>query len=198
MSDPFFFGYGSLVNRATHAHAEAYPAVAHGWRRAWRRTPLRPVAFLTAVRCEASAIEGLLAAVPGADWAALDEREAAYARVPLAKVTHALDRPLEAAIYAIPEERHEAPTPASPILLSYLDVVVQGHLREFGETGVSRFAETTGGWDAPVLNDRAAPRYPRSLTLDASETAVVDRLLARLGVTLIPTVTASGGPASAS
>ncbi len=38
--DPYFFGYGSLVNRLTHDH-RAEPAARRGWRRAWRRTSLR-------------------------------------------------------------------------------------------------------------------------------------------------------------
>ena len=48
MSHDFFFGYGSLVNRATHDFPEAHPARVTGWRRAWRHTDLRPVAYLTA------------------------------------------------------------------------------------------------------------------------------------------------------
>lgn len=46
------------------------------------------------------------------------------------------------------------------VLLSYLDVVVQGYFREFGRKGVVHFFEMTEGWHAPVLNDRANPIYP--------------------------------------
>ncbi|MEO1425117.1 MAG: gamma-glutamylcyclotransferase family protein, partial [Pseudomonadota bacterium] len=67
MQDPYFFGYGSLVNRATHAHDDAHPATLRGWRRMWRHTALRPVAFLTVVPAPGSRIDGLIAAVPGAD-----------------------------------------------------------------------------------------------------------------------------------
>lgn len=185
MSDPFFFGYGSLVNRLTHDHADAHPAVAHGWRRAWRRSPLRPAAYLTVVPDESAEIDGIVAAVPGGDWAALDAREGAYDRLPLERLTHRVERLVEAAIYAIPADRHEAPSPASPILLSYLDIVVQGYLREFGQAGLTRFVETTDGWDAPVLNDRAAPRYPRSRALEPGEIAVVDALLVQLRVPVL-------------
>jgi hypothetical protein len=59
-------------------------------------------------------------------------------------------------------------------------VVVQGFLHEFGEAGVAAFFDTTDGWDTPVLNDRAAPRYPRHKVLSAAETALVDDHLARL------------------
>ncbi|MBM9593522.1 gamma-glutamylcyclotransferase family protein [Roseitranquillus sediminis] len=185
MSDPFFFGYGSLVNRATHTFAGAAPARAQGWRRVWRRTPLRPAAFLTVLPDPETEIDGLIAAVPGADWVALDAREAAYDRVPFASLTHSLGGVLETAIYAIPPGAHEAPGPQSPILLSYLDVVLQGYLREFGVAGVARFVTTTDGWDAPVLDDRGTPRYPRAQALDAAETAVVDRWLSDLSVNVL-------------
>ncbi|MGV6812209.1 MAG: gamma-glutamylcyclotransferase family protein, partial [Brevirhabdus sp.] len=178
MKDPFFFGYGSLVNRRTHDYANAHRAVASGWRRAWRATDLRKAAFLTVLPDPATRIDGLIAEVPGGDWAALDKRERAYDKHDAA---HAVDHPLRAAldlrIYAIPEGRHFAPTPEHPILLSYLDVVLQGYLAEFGERGVLRFLGTTDGWQAPVLDDRAAPLYPRAQTLTRLERAFVDDTL---------------------
>ena len=184
---PHFFGYGSLVNRATHAYAAAHPARATGWRRVWRRAPGRPAAFLSVEPAPGVEIDGLIAAVPHGDWAALDAREAAYARVPVTgQVCHAAPGRPEVAIYRIADPDHAAPCDAHPILLSYVDVVVQGFLAEFGRAGAERFAETTAGWDAPVLDDRAAPRYPRAQRLDARERAVVDGLLADLPVTLLP------------
>ena len=57
-----FFGYGSLVNRATHA-AGGERMVVDGWTRAWRRTPSRDVAYLTALPRRGVRIAGL-AAVP--------------------------------------------------------------------------------------------------------------------------------------
>ncbi len=66
--------------------------------------------------------------------------------------------------------------------MSYLDVVIQGYLTEFGEEGAARFFETTSGWNAPLLNDRAAPLYPRAQSLTVDETAFIDQALARLGV----------------
>lgn len=167
---PRFFGYGSLVNRATHDYPQLRPARVKGWARAWRHTGLREVAFLTAVRDPASEIDGVSAAVPNADWEALDQREFAYDRLDLE--AHA-----NTAIYAIPEGKHAPASQAHPILLSYLDVVVQGYLREFGEAGAALFFATTHGWDAPILNDRSAPRYPRHQVLARAETAFVDEAL---------------------
>ena len=184
MRDPYFFGYGSLVNRATHAYPSPQRARLTGWRRAWRHTGLREVAFLTAIPDPASAIDGLIAPVPGGDWAALDAREWAYERLPTPDVAHPLPHPVEIAVYAVPATS-AAPDANHPILLSYLDVVVQGYHREFGPEGVAAFFATTSGWEAPILNDRAAPRYPRAQQLTETETALVDTHLARLAARLI-------------
>lgn len=178
MNHNMFFGYGSLVNRATQDYPGVRRATVTGWRRAWRHTGARDVAFLTAVPAPGARIDGLLAEVPGGDWAALDAREWAYIRTPAEP-----DRPAQ--IYHIPADFHAAPSGHHPILLSYLDVVVQGYLAEFGEQGVARFFDTTDGWDAPILDDRAAPRYPRAQRLHPEETGLVDAMLRAVGAKLI-------------
>lgn len=178
---PFFFGYGSLVNTATHAYPEAQPATVIGWRRVWVPTTRRKVAYLSVERAAGTEIDGLIAAVPGGDWVALDQREAAYDRVRLGpdEIRHGLPSDPEISLYQVAAET--APrTRDHPILLSYLDVVVQGFARVFGRSGVSRFFETTAGWDIPILDDRANPRYPRAQPLDPAERAIVDWELARL------------------
>jgi hypothetical protein len=186
MHDPYFFGYGSLVNRRTHDYAQAQTARVSGWRRAWRRSPLRERSFLTVVPGCEDYVDGLIAAVPGADWDALDAREHAYARHDVSHaVEHEAERELEVAIYAIPEGAHEAPTEENPVVLSYIDVVVQGFLKEFGDDGVAHFFETTEGWNMPVINDRAAPIYARHQRLTSAERALVDEALGRLGARVI-------------
>ena len=100
-------------------------------------------------------------------------------------MTHPLSNPLDIEVYSVPADRHGTPTHAHPILLSYLDVVVQGYLREFGRDGVERFFATTSGWDAPILNDRAEPRYPRYQSLSAQETRCVDDHLMELSARII-------------
>ena len=174
---PYFFGYGSLVNRATHTYPDAHPAKLVGWRRAWVRTPKRDVVFLSVVKDLECTLEGLIAAVPDADWAALDAREHGYERLNSAQaVQHDLSPATEIAHYSV-RASDICTSGDHVILLSYLDVVVQGYLQEFGTDGVARFFETTSGWDTPVLNDRAAPRYPRAQKLSAEETALVDQHL---------------------
>ncbi|WP_321186409.1 gamma-glutamylcyclotransferase family protein [Aliiruegeria sabulilitoris] len=160
MQDRQFFGYGSLVNRATHDYPGTRPARLDGWRRVWVHTNLRPVAYLSVERAECS-IDGLVAEVPGADWAALDERERAYDRHPVETVLHACGSDARAQVYAVPASHAAPPDVTHPVLLSYIDTVVQGFLNVFGTGGAERFFATTAGWTAPILNDRAAPRYPR-------------------------------------
>jgi hypothetical protein len=145
----------------------------------------REFAFLTVIPDSECAIDGLIAPVPNADWAALDEREFAYDRIMAANVSHDLAQDLEIAIYAIAEANLSLPTQENPILLSYLDVVLQGYLTEFGETGAKDFLHTTTGWEAPILNDRANPIYPRHQTLSATETEFVNQALKGLGATIL-------------
>ena len=180
MTTPYFFGYGSLVNRATHEFRDARSARISGWRRAWRNVDGRKVAFLTAVPDATSEIAGLIAAVPGADWEHLDKREHSYDRVPAFSVQHDVVPAPDIHIYHAPPERHVAASTLRPVLLSYIDVVVQGYLAEFGENGVAEFFSTTDGWNAPILNDRQDPVYPRHQSLTAFETGLVEHHLGAL------------------
>ena len=84
--------------------------------------------------------------MPNADWVALDAREEGYDRlVATEMISHDHSDNPELAIYAIPEATRFPPTPDHPILLSYLDVVLQGYLHVFGDAGVQHFMETTDG-----------------------------------------------------
>lgn len=177
----YVFGYGSLVNRATHDYANAHPATLPGWRRIWRHVEGRTVAFLTALPDRSSEIEGLVAGVPDHAWEALDLRERSYLRETASDVRHALGEGVEVRLYHAPEHLHRPHSEYHPILLSYLDAVVQGYFREFGEGGVRRFFETTDGWDAPILNDRRSPRYARHQLLTDVERNLTDSLLANVG-----------------
>ena len=182
MSESFFFGYGSLVNRQTHGFTPPYPAKATGWRRAWQSVPSSPLAYLTAVPDPDCTIEGLIAPVPDEGWAALDLREAAYERLDArSAIHHEAPGATEMAIYSIAPDRRLSPRADTPVLLSYLDVVVQGYLQEFGPEGADRFFATTSGWEAHFLDDRDAPRYPRAQILSNDERAFVDARLDALG-----------------
>lgn len=179
VNDPAFFGYGSLVNLATHAYADPRPTRLAGWRRVWRSTTLRDAAFLSVDPAPGITLDGIAARVPGGDWLALDEREAAYTRIDISE-TLGLD--CSAAVYRVSDRFTLSDSNGHMILRSYLDVVVQGYFRVFGPTGVTAFFDTTEGWQIGVLDDRAAPLYPRAQTLSDTETAQVDHHLRRLSV----------------
>ena len=177
-TDPAFFGYGSLVNLATHAYGDPRPVQLPGWRRVWRSTTLRDAAFLSVDPAPDVTLDGIAARVPGSDWLALDEREAAYTRI---DISESLGLGCPAAVYRV-SDRFTLPERSHPILRSYLDVVVQGYFRVFGPTGVAAFFDTTSGWEAGVTDDRTAPLYPRAQSLSDTETAQVDHHLRRLSV----------------
>ncbi|MFT6459512.1 gamma-glutamylcyclotransferase family protein [Pseudophaeobacter arcticus] len=183
---PYFFGYGSLVNTATHDYLDPQPARLSGWRRRWCHTALRDVAFLTVEPAPEVEIDGVIAAVPNADWQALDAREFAYDRLPADhQIRHSLPDHTEISLYAVPPEAQTQGSDRHPILLSYLDVVVQGHLQVFGAAGVEAFFASTRGWEAPILNDRQQPRYPRHQVLSASEQRLVDHHLSQLNLQIL-------------
>lgn len=186
MKNPYFFGYGSLVNRRTHVYDRAHQAQVGGWRRVWTHTRLRPLAFLSALPDTPTTIAGLIAEVPGGDWAALDEREFAYDRLSARdQVTHTLGGTPDIQIYSVALDKHPQEARKHPILLSYLDVVLQGYLTEHGEAGAQAFIDTTDGWHTPVLDDRAEPLYPRHQLLDDDERGFVDDALKSVGATIL-------------
>ena len=177
MNEPAFFGYGSLVNLATHRYGDPRPAVLHGWRRVWQRTALRKAAYLSVTPCAQTVLHGVVARVPNADWAALDLREAAYQRHDVSDTISHEGQAAPTAVYQVRPE-HIAKDSDHPILLSYVDVVAQGYLAMYGHAGVAHFFATTDGWDTTVLDDRDDPVYPRHQTLSIEERALVDQHLA--------------------
>lgn len=182
MSDPFFFGYGSLVNARTHDHPDTSPATLRGWRRSWRHTSRRPYAYLSVLPDPATSIQGLLARIPRGDWSDLDQREAGYSRqvLPMDGIEHALPVQPEIQMYQTHRSTDLTGRAIYPILLSYLDVVVQGFRDVFDDEGVAAFFNSTEGWDAGILDDRASPIYPRSQRLTPLEIELVNHHISRL------------------
>lgn len=179
MTEPRFFGYGSLVNLATHNYPDPQPAYLRGWRRVWRHAKARPVAFLSVERDAQTTLLGITAQVPKGDWVALDAREHAYLRRDVSEQFATATAVYEA------NPDHTAPTSAAhPILLSYLDVVIAGY-HALDIEGPAHFFATTTGW-GPVLNDRENPRYPRARPCPNHIRDLVDAELSRLAVLVQP------------
>lgn len=197
----WYFGYGSLVNTNTLGpQAETVAGTLGGWRREWRAwwpgdgaAAAKMAAghvspcTLTVRRDPSTAIRGVLVSEPAARLAELDRREHRYSRVPGIGPDFRCDGrgapgPDDAFLYEADSDIRRAGCEAHPILQSYLDCVLDGFLTLWGEEGVRHFLATTDGWEAPILADRAAPRYPRAQAIAADRLALFDEALGSLGV----------------
>lgn len=181
-----YFGYGSLVNRATHRTdiVDVIPARLLGWRRIWRPRPDMPgfPAALLSVREEPGAeCEGLLVIDRAENLAAVDAREARYNRILIPDGHLRTERPLPEGCpaYVYVADETIPPHPEPPMILrSYLDAVLQGFLHVHGEEGVRKFVAETYGFETLIHDDRAEPVYPRSITLTEAEQLLFERHLA--------------------
>jgi len=180
-----FFGYGSLVNLATHDYLNPRKATVQGWRRQWVYASMRDVSFLSVVKDPHSTIQGLVADVAHIGWDALDIREVGYNRHSLGQGALPESPFKGVQIYQADPEYVDPTAYEKPILLSYIDCVIQGFLEHFGKDGVAAFFDSTTGWERPIKDDRAAPIYPRAQILSRAETRLVDQHLERLNLTIV-------------
>ncbi len=190
-----YFGYGSLVNIETlrTRYVAAYPARLKGWRRHWQSrasgdagTEGKMPALLSVHRNDDTVIDGMLIIDHSAHLRDLDEREVHYSRVNVNE--DLVDLAGCSELKSIPPENRfvyvatMVDDDRSPLLQSYLDAVMQGFLNAHGQTGLSRFIETTTGFDREIIMDRDKPLYPRAVTLSSREKLSFDRLLLDAGV----------------
>lgn len=183
-----WFGYGSLVNRATigWAYEGAWPARLSGWRRHWRPRPDMPgfpAALLTVSADLEAGCDGLLVLDRAENLPALDRREGRYHRrlVDRAALSGVEVLPAACPVYVY-EAMDHLPVHRDPprILRSYLDVVMKGFLDEHGRDGLERFLQETFRFDMPIHEDRDVPVYPRHVPASAEERDLFDRLTASI------------------
>ena len=207
MNQPvMYFGYGSLVNRDTRDPSEkVLPATLHGWERQWahhahslarEESPDRlGVCPLTISESASSAIDGVLAEISADDLPLLDKRERGYERLTLQASRFSFEpasispdaglvldeknmaRVSIVYVYRSLEAQRGWANDQYPLIQSYIDVVLSGYRRLFGEQGVRRFLASTRGWDGPLVNDRDNPIYPRAVKLGDKELAWIDTLI---------------------
>ena len=182
-----YFGYGSLVNKHTlrTTYIDVIPAQLSGWSRHWqgRTTALEhDVALLSVHPKPDCTIDGMVVLDKLENLPKVDEREAGYVREVLSKSDLKLSQSavLPESIYIYVAERPKSGE-GGPLLQSYLDAVLQGFRNEFGSDGVERFMETTIGFNRPIIADRDAPLYPRSVQLTGEEIALFDEKVRRAG-----------------
>ena len=180
MTKSFVFGYGSLVNARTHSYDPIIPATLRGYRRLWQPSPIRPVAYLTVVADAEAQIEGAIAGVAPSDWPGLAIRERAYKRIELTASTLSIDMTDQTQAYVYAVESANPPNSQQPILLSYIDTVIDGYWTLGGAVAAQNFFDTTTGWETPVLNDRASPRYGSAQAVSGEIRDFVDRQLSAL------------------
>lgn len=185
-----YFGYGSLVNPATHRTRSFGYANARlrGWQRRWTARPdehVEPIALLTSSPDAPSEawLSGLLVFDHVDSLASLDAREAGYDRRSIAR--DAIDVewgvvPDGCPIYAYEGRAPQRPDLEHVILQSYLDAVLQGYAHRYGAAAVGNFITTTAQFDMPILRDRHAPKYPRPVVLSEQERALIDEATAGL------------------
>ena len=188
-----YFGFGSLVNRNTlpDNHVCAIPATLKGWRRHWQARPKesmksfgpQTLALLSVHEDATCEIRGLLIIDKAKNIPALKKREHSYNDVELSIADLILENNDLTEFSNVSVHVHVSPVrPASQkpmaILRSYLDVVMQGYYREYGEGGLEMLMQTTNGFDLPISEDRHSPIYPRHQPISKQETAIFDEVLA--------------------
>lgn len=192
----YSFGYGSLVNRGTHAFEELYPARVAGWGRRWCHwvdASFYRCTSLTVAPDPAASISGLVMGTPPTTHDGLNEREAGYDRIIIdaGAIAHSGPAGVEVELYQSRDQRPGADH--APILQSYVDTVMQGFEQEFGREGLHQFVAETSGWDTPILRDRAAPHYPRATSLLTGQARLFDTILEDIGVTYIDRIAPPAG-----
>jgi cation transport protein ChaC len=185
------FGYGSLVNRrARRQDLEAKPAVVCGWRRMWGHcvaTENGNVCALTITPEARATVAGVVVLEQRNNLAALDAREIGYKRVSVSLAVEPASDPAnreagEAFTYTSASEACKRGSREFPIWRSYLECVLAGFLDLGGEEAARNFVLSTDGWDTPLLDDRTAPKYMRSILLPTDIQDEVDRLILSYGL----------------
>ncbi len=187
-----YFGFGSLVNRKTLSNdtVDIIPAKLKGWRRHWQPRPdeamasqiLRSIALLSIHQDPSCDITGLIIIDKISNLSALDKRERGYQKINLDESDFTIENSninnfADNSIHVYVSSPGEATQGPLSLLRSYLDVVMQGYLREFGEDGIAAFIDSTKGFDLQILEDRQKPIYSRHQPVSDDESAIFEQFL---------------------
>lgn len=186
------YGYGSLIQKesrhSTVPSAEvAWPVEVPGWERLWNAQPETPgfsTTYLGIRKDAGSSSNGVMFLASNAELEALKARERNYGLVEAdsASIKWLGEKPssIPATFLVFTWEKDGEPTPALPLIQSYIDICLSGCLavdRDLENTdwGFTRdFIRTTVGWSRHWVNDRIQPRAPHRHVKDAY---LIDRLL---------------------
>jgi glutathione-specific gamma-glutamylcyclotransferase len=189
VNDEPVFAYGSLVNsRARPPGVHSVPGILSGWVRQWMHcieTPQGKICALTVAPDARVEIAGLVLFQSAPGLADLDQRESGYSRV---RVPVHLERPdpimaeIDCFAYVGDSAHYKRGSDEYPLWRSYLDCVLAGYFELGGRGAMESFIASTHGWDAPILDDRRTPRYPRAVALTSDLERGIDRTLAEHGL----------------
>jgi hypothetical protein len=193
-----YFGYGSLVNEDTlrTKYIASVPATLLNWQRMWdipigKNFDDLDISLLTSRPVEKSSTTGVIVFDRASNLPQVDERETNYDRHKLS--LDGLHSPVDLSQISCDFYVYQAQKnfvnldPRPPILQSYLDAVLQGFLRIYGNKGVEDFVNDTANFHTPILQDRDTPKYPRSVELKPEEQDLIDYILrSRTDISFIP------------
>jgi len=190
-----YFGYGSLVNIDTISPgADVTPGTLSGWRREWKvcgeGEDGQGRCSLSVREARGSEIRGVVAREPRTRLKDLEHRERRYVKVDDVGEAFRCDArqqpgPEDLFLFKAAPGHRRWGSDTHPILQSYLDCVLAGFFRTWGEAGIDHFLKTTDGWHVPVLQDRNRPHYPRRVDLDPELADLIDGKLKVLGVSYL-------------
>jgi cation transport regulator ChaC len=191
--DACVFGYGSLIETASRTRtnpeaAAARPARVTGYQRGWFHQFAKHVGstctYLGAIEKTSETINGVIYRVN--DFEKTNEREIGYTATPVAAdKIEMLDRaghwdPSTIVYIFVSDAAYisetGAPTPAVPMVQSYVDMCINGclEIEALFPGFVEEFIRTSFGWNAHWVNDRIYPRRPSFHVPNASK---IDRAL---------------------
>jgi cation transport protein ChaC len=185
------FGYGSLVNRRTRTrNAVVDPFLIPGWRRSWAHcieTRWGNFCGLTIVPSADGEVAGVVVRRHRSFLTRLDRREQQYKRIQLRLVDEqiqllrALGR-VDVFAYTSEPPIFRPGNSEYPIWRSYLECVLAGFIDVGGHPAAEEFIKSTAGWETPILDDRATPKYPRAYRLPKRVQLAVDQLINHNGL----------------
>lgn len=204
----WLFGYGSLISESsrkktsTAVTGDSFPGIVQGLSRGWF-TPVQlpkkaqinsnivAVQAVGVTEAVDAACSGIIFGVKASALAEFDKREANYERV---KIDWTRVQPfgdsgsaqkeraesLDEDCYCYVQKATSAPSPAFPVIQSYVDVILDGCM-ETSPQFVREFIKTTSAWpkhdDGSYLDDRTAPGYVRYSDDASAKAEVWDSLL---------------------
>jgi len=183
------FAYGSLVGVRTRPSSFlATPATLGGWVREWShgiKTKRGKVCALSVSRAEGSGIQGILLEGDEDGERELDQREEGYLKESVSVLcarTNGGPEARNAVVYVGDDELRIKKVGDYPIWLSYLLVVLAGYRELGGWVALEEFFRTTRGWNTPILDDSANPKYSRAIQLKRDEEGEIQQFLGERGL----------------